>query len=321
MTGTPYLFRLGDRLARGLETLPPDRRRAHRDFVLSQQNPDGGFSGRGFPDDALDEPEEVRESDLYYTSFAVRSLVALQVFEAADAERVASYLHLTRHRQSSVIDLLSWLSCALMVQVHGGSDVLGQAAADWPVRLAATLEEFRTSDGGYAKTRQGAVGSTYHSFLVALCYEFLGQTPPAPERLVQFIGDRQRADGGFVEIAPMQHSGTNPTAAAVALLNMFAGMTPAIRSGVREFLSAVRSSDGGFQANTRIPFADGLSTFTGYLTSLDLGLSDIVDPLRLRRFVQELELPAGGFRAAPWDHVADVEYTFYGLGLLGLLDP
>jgi geranylgeranyl transferase type-2 subunit beta len=319
MTSTPYLFRLGERLARGLESLDAARRSAHRTFLLSQQNPDGGFCGRGFPEDVLEEAPDTRESDLYYTSFAVRSLVALQAFDQVDAQRVAAYLQATRHRKTSVIDLLSWLYCALMVQSHGGGDVLSDAAPDWPQRLAATLEEFRTADGGYAKTREGAVGSTYHSFLVALCYEFLGQTLPGSDRLVQFVSARQRDDGGFVEIAPMQNSGTNPTAAAVALLQMFGGVDPGVRNGVRDFLSEVRSSEGGFQANTRIPFADGLSTFTGYLTCLDLGLADLLDQRRVSQFLSELEFRAGGFRAAQWDHVADVEYTYYGLALCGLL--
>ena len=33
----------------------------------------------------------------------------------------------------------------------------------------------------------------------------------------------------------------------------------------------------------------------------------------------QLEFPSGGFRGAEWDEQADVEYTFYGLGILGLL--
>ena len=33
-----------------------------------------------------------------------------------------------------------------------------------------------------------------------------------------------------------------------------------------------------------------------------------------------LEFPTGGFRGASWDEQADVEYTFYGLGILALLN-
>ena len=35
-----------------------------------------------------------------------------------------------------------------------------------------------------------------------------------------FLKSRRREDGGFVEIAPMRRSGTNPTAAAVGLFQL-----------------------------------------------------------------------------------------------------
>jgi len=214
---------------------------------------------------------------------------------------------------------VSWLYCAVMVQLQGGPDVLATAPADWPERLSATLQEFRTRDGGYAKTREGAVGSTYHTFLVALCLELIGQALPERERIIEFLMNRRRDDGGFVEIAPMKQSGTNPTAAAVAVLTMLNAVTDDIRVGVAGFLKGVRGDDGGFQANERIPFSDSLSTFTGYLTCLDLGITDVLGPRQIRKFLAELELKHGGYRAAVWDNAADVEYTFYGLGLTALM--
>jgi len=319
MSDSPYLLRLAERLSGGLAGFSCDRRDVHRAFLLSQQQPDGGFCGRGFPDDVLEETPERPESDLYYTSFAVRSLVLLQRFEPQDAERVAGYLQATARRAVGVVDLLSWLHCALMVQSQGGGDVLSHAGSDWPVQAAAILEEFRAPDGGYAKTRAGPMGSTYHSFLVALCYELLGRQLPLPERLVDFTRRRQREDGGFVELAPMERSGTNPTAAAVALLQMFHALDAAVREGVRAFLQEVRSADGGFQANSRIPFPDGLSTFTACLTCLEIDAADLLAPTKLSAFLKELELPSGGFRAAAWDRQADVEYTYYGLGLAAMV--
>ena len=186
--------------------------------------------------------------------------------------------------------------------------------------LAAIFEGFRTADGGYAKTHEGSLGSTYHSFLVVLCYELIGQTLPNPDQLVRFVRDRQRDDGGFVEIAPMKRSGTNPTAAAVALLRQLNAVESDIADDVLGFLTDVVSTEGGFQANTRIPFADGLSTFTGLLTAHDLGRRDLMSPDKILEWVtNSLELPTGGFRGASWDQQADVEYSFYGLGILGLL--
>jgi geranylgeranyl transferase type-2 subunit beta len=81
----------------------------------------------------------------------------------------------------------------------------------------------------------------------------------------------------------------------------------------------MQTDEGGLRANTRIPIADLLSTFTGTLTLADLGASDMIDRGAARRYVDSLELEPGGFRGAEWDPAHDVEYTFYGLGALALL--
>ena len=150
-------MRLASRLSRGLARLEPERRDRHRTFVLSRQTDEGGFAGRE------------GGADLYYTGFAVRTLTVLGGLLPAEADAIGAYLQRHARRQLSVIDLTSWLYSALVVQASGGPDVLADTAADWPARLAALFEQFRTADGGYAKTDEGAAGSTYHSFLVALC--------------------------------------------------------------------------------------------------------------------------------------------------------
>jgi geranylgeranyl transferase type-2 subunit beta len=307
MSNEPYLLRLGRRLSSGLDGLAAADRARHQAFVLSRQNSDGGFSGRE------------GGSDLYYTGFAVRTLAVLNVLTEADCRTVAGFLRSCQRMEVTVIDLVSWLYCALVIQAAAGIDVLENFDRNWPERLAIVLESFRTSDGGYAKTHEGALGSTYHSFLVALCYELIGQPIPHSAKLVQFVFDRQRDDGGFVEIAPMKKSGTNPTAAAAAILNMLDALDDELRGDMSAFLREVLSDEGGFQANTRIPFADGLSTFTGVLTAQDLGLEGLPDRPRAGAFIRALEAPGGGFKGALWDPGADVEYTFYALGTLGLL--
>lgn len=304
----PYLVRLGERVARGLARLEPERRERHRRFIFSQQMPDGGFRGRE------------GDSDLYYTSFAVRTLGVLGGMTAEEATRVGQFLGRHDFTKLSIIDLINWLYSGLAVQSFGGPDVLADAPEDWSDRVADILEAVRTQDGGYAKSVQGARGSTYHSFLTVLTYQLLGRDVPRPQELVQFLYDRQRDDGGFVEIDPMKRSGTNPTAAAAAVLALLGAMDDELRADIGDFLREVRSGEGGFQANTRVPFADGLSTFTGLLTVQDLNLNGLVEPEHVQRFITDwLEFPTGGCRGASWDEQADVEYTFYGLGCLGLL--
>lgn len=309
MPDLPYLIRLGNRLSEGLSGLDPDRRERHRSAILRFQMSDGGFRGRE------------GDSDLYYTSFAVRSLMMLGGMQSDLAHPIADYLQRHRWETLNTIDLMNWLATALAVQVTTGTDLLAASSSDWQAAIVDKLESVRTQDGGYAKSAEGASGSTYHSFLVMLTYQLIGVQLPRPNLLVQFLYDRQRDDGGFVEIGPMRRSGTNPTAAAAAMLQELGAVDDEIRDDLRAFFRDVRSDEGGFQANGRVPFADSLSTFTAILTCQDLDLGEIANSARIRQWLEEqLEFPTGGFRAASWDESVDVEYTFYGLGLLSLLN-
>ena len=231
-----------------------------------------------------------------------------------------------------MVDFFSLLYACLLVQASGGPDVLANAPADWPDRTAALLETFRTADGGYTKTPGGASGSTYHTFLVGLCYQLLGQSLPDPAGSCGFVASRRREDGGFVEIAPMRRGGTNPTAAAVGLLQLTAphgdALMAEVRDGVVDFLAEMASPEGGLRANGRAPLADLLSTFTASWTLHQFGALDRIDVEEARAFAESAERPDGGFHGGIWDEGwdveytfegHDVEYTFYGLGLLGLM--
>ena len=96
-------------------------------------------------------------------------------------------------------------------------------------------------------------------------------------------------------------------------------MTSAIREKTLDFLCEMQTDEGGLRANTRIPIADLLSTFTGLLTLTDLDARDEIDLAHLKRFVFSLDRPEGGFHGAAWDPAHDVEYSFYGLGCAALL--
>ncbi|MEO2030490.1 MAG: prenyltransferase/squalene oxidase repeat-containing protein [Planctomycetaceae bacterium] len=304
-----YLFALADRVARGLRKIESNRLERHRGFLMTQQLADGGFRGRE------------GDSDLYYTGFAVRGLAISGGLDMSQQDSISCFLGDQNPLQLNVIDQLSWLYSALVIQASGGRDLLEDQPADFIDRVAGRLESLRTADGGYAKSSEGKAGSTYHSFLAVLTWQMLGRSVPRPNALIQFLYDRQRDDGGFVEIAPMKRSGTNPTAAAVALLHDLGALDADIVADVLGFLTDVASSEGGFQANTRIPFADGLSTFTGLLTAQDLGRPDLLPAGRIEEFVSgALECTDGGFMGASWDQQPDAEYTFYGLGILGLLN-
>jgi geranylgeranyl transferase type-2 subunit beta len=303
-----YLLNLHERVAGGLGRLPAEFRKRHAAYLARRQNADGGFSGREGP------------SDLYYTGFALRSLAALGALTPPMADKAAGFLTAQLRSQASVVDFFSFLYSCFLAQAGGGPEVLAGSAADRPERVAQTLETFRTPDHGYAKAAGAASGSTYHTFLVTLCYQMLVKDVPDADKVVGFIRTRQRDDGGFVEIAPMRRSGTNPTAAAVGVLQILAGdLESAERERIVAFLAGMPSMEGGFRANDRAPLADLLSTFTGAWTLAQL---DALDPARAEealRYARSLELKAGGFRGGLWDEHTDVEYTFYGLGCMAVL--
>jgi geranylgeranyl transferase type-2 subunit beta len=309
LSAVSYLQTLNERLGDGILRLPEDCRSRHASWIAARQNADGGFSGRE------------GDSDLYYTGFGLRGLAVLDALTPEIAERAAGFLRDSLSRPASVVDFYSLLYACLLVQASGGPDVLTGSPADWPERVAAVLETFRTADGGYAKAVGAASASTYHTFLVGLCYEMLGRSLPRSEEVVRFIGSRRREDGGYVEIAPMKRSGTNPTAAAVGVLQLVRGSAfdPAELKGVADLLAEMPSLEGGLRANGRAPLADLLSTFTGAWTLAQLGALDRIDAGAALAYARSLEQPGGGFHGGLWDEGCDVEYTFYGLGTLGLL--
>jgi geranylgeranyl transferase type-2 subunit beta len=305
-----YLQRLNNILAERIGRLPGEFRARHAGYLASSQNADGGFSGRE------------GGSDLYYTGFALRSLSVLDALTPVVCDKAAAFLAHSLTQPASVIDFFSLLYACLLIQASGGPDVLAGSPPDWPDRVARTLETFRTPDHGYAKAAGAASGSTYHTFLVGLCYQLLGRSLPGPDEVARFVRSRRREDGGFVEIAPMRRSGTNPTAAAVGVLDMIggpAGLTEGEREGVIGFLAAMPSLEGGLQANGRAPLADLLSTFTGAWTLRQLGALGRIDTAAALHYAQSLDLPGGGFKGGLWDERTDVEYTFYGISVLGLL--
>ncbi len=304
-----YLQRLTTQLNEGLANSPDEFRSRHAAFLRTLQNEDGGFSGRE------------GESDLYYTGFALRGLAVLDELPVEMAESTAEFLKTRLTQSASIVDFYSLLYSCLLVQGCGGPDVLADSPSDWPNRVAEILESFWAREGGYAKSTGAKSGSTYHTFLVGLCYEMLGQQFPNPDAILRFVESRRRDDGGYVELAPMRRSGTNPTAAAVGIVQLVQGddFAPEEMNHVIDFLAEMPSMEGGLCANTRIPVADLLSTFTGAWTLAQLNGLERVDTEAVLAYARSLDEEAGGFRGGIWDEQSDVEYTFYGLGVMGLL--
>jgi geranylgeranyl transferase type-2 subunit beta len=302
-----YLEQLTVRLATGAAQLAEAVRTRHVSYLTSSQRPDGGFAGRE------------GGSDLYYTGFALRSLSILGQLHGPIAERAAAFLKGGRVARESIVDYLSRVYGAALLEVSAGIDVLGDCSPTWKEDVANTLEQLRRDDGGYAKSAEGGVGSTYYSFLVLMCHELTGNPLHRPERLIDFVLAQRCEEGGFREIRVAKRASTNPTAAAIGVLRTLDALDNEIRDGTISFLAEMQTDEGGLRANTRIPTADLLSTFTGLSTLADLDAMERVDCQAVLRYVERLQRDQGGFRGGAWDEAVDVEYTFYGLGCLALL--
>src|SRR5690242_6542841 len=103
-----YLADLTLRLATGVGRLPEALRERHAGYLRSSQNADGGFSGRE------------GASDLYYTGFALRGLALTGELHGNVAARAAEFLRQKLHNQVAIIDFLSLVYGAMLLEVSAG---------------------------------------------------------------------------------------------------------------------------------------------------------------------------------------------------------
>ena len=310
-----YLQNLTVRLATGVGNLSAEVRQKHVDYFLRWQREDGGFAGR------------MGGSDLYYTSFGLRGLSILGELYGEPGEKAAGFLRKQLAGHQTIVDFFSLFYAANLLNVSAGIDVFAESDPAWRDKVADFLATLKRDDGGYAKAPEGHAGSTYHTFLVVLVLELLEKEIPNPQSIATFLQSRQDPEGGWREIRASKRAGTNPSAAAIATTMILAqhdrsikGMDHDLRELTLDYLCEMQTDEGGLRANTRIPIADLLSSFTGGLTLRDMNSFDELDVDLFRKFVDSLQLSDGGFQAAAWDDAHDVEYSFYGLGCLALLN-
>jgi len=301
-----YLQELTVRLAVGAATFDSSIRQRHSQWLWQQQQSDGGFAGRE------------GGSDPYYTAFALRGLWILDALDESRGGQVADFLQTRLSRKESVIDLISLIFGAAICELAIGRVVISDEDETWRSNVAQLLASLRTDDGGFAKTPEGRAGSTYQTFLSVLCHQLIEMPVPEPGRIKEFLQRQQHPDGGYLEIRAAKRPGVNPTAAAIGTLKALDALEPAAHCDTVEFLAEMQTDEGGLAANTRIPFADLLSTFTGTLTLADLHAESEVNLSAIQRYALSMQSPDGGFVGFALDQTPDVEYSFYGTATLAL---
>ena len=266
--------------------------------------PDGSYANRD------------GRGDLYYTSFALDALAALD--QLPDAQRQPERASRTRQwlQTFGVGDSLDFVHRCCLARAWAS-----QPAHSWPPgqgeALAEKIAANRSADGGYA-TRVGSHGGTaYGCFLAVNAREDVGQPPFATDDRAAIIAclDRLRSDDGGWANAPGQPQGsTTATAAAVATLQTLDASVP---HDAVPFLLGLQHPTGGFLATPDAPIPDLLSTAVA-LHALDVldadwraGKDLVLD------FLDSLWSAAGGFHGSWADDVIDAEYTYYGLVALG----
>lgn len=304
---TGYLQNLVIRLATGVGQWPEARIQSLTHYFRACQKSDGGFGGRE------------GSSDLYYSAFAIRSLAVLGELTGETAERSCRYLQTQLDQTVPLVDLLSFLFAGFQVQAASGNDPFEKLPAGWQDNVLQMLQQLQREDGGYAKSQQTRLGSTYQTFLVLLAYELFDRKIPDPQRTIDFLISQKSDDGAFREVKVGKRSSTNPTAAAIASLMILDALDEDTAQQTVDFLCEMQTMEGGLRANTRIPVADLLSTFTGLLTLVDLGAAHELDLRSIQLYAEQLQVEVGGYRGALLDPGHDVEYSFYGLGTDALL--
>ncbi len=262
-------------------------------FIRSKAAPDGGFVDRD------------GGSDLYYTSFAVDGLSALQA--ALPTEDLLAYL-----RGFAGGEGLDFVHRCCLARVWS-------AMPEKPADLAAILagvEAFRAGDGGYSQTEGDEDGTAYACFLAYGAYSDHGVEVPDREGLGRCLDRLRTPDGGWSN-EPGAPAGMGPAAAAAVALSR--NLRRPIPEGAGEFLLGCAHPEGGFRAFEAAPMPDLLSTAV-VLHALD-GLQ--VDYAALKEpgldFIDSLWVNEGGFHGHWADEELDLEYTYYGLLALGHL--
>lgn len=305
-----YLTDLTLRLAAGAALIEPEVRQCHCHWLQQQQRGDGGFAGRE------------GQSDPYYTAFGLRGLLVVDGITDEIAQRAATFLHDQFSKKLGVVDLVSLVMGASIIEMTHGHEVLANIPSARE-RIVDTLESLRGSDGGYNKVTGGNASSTYQTFLNLLCFELIGHQVVDPDAIVRFLNAQRVIDGGFREIRVAKRAGVNPTAAGIGALKTLGRLDPAQEEATVDFLADMRTDEGGLSANDRISLADLLSSCTGMVTMCDLQATGELHLHGLRQYALSMQRsengkPTGGFHGFAFDQEVDVEYTFYGLSLLAL---
>ena len=266
-------------------------------FVRSQQNNDGGFRDR---DGA---------SDLYYSSFAIDALTALQA--EIPAESLANFLA----AKSEELKSLDFVHLCCLARLRSA---ISHSECSVPLReILAAIEQFRTADGGYNQAPDLETGSAYACFLAYGAYSDHGLDLPHPEGVSTCLQSLATNDGAWANDSFLPVPNVPATAAAITLCRNLRQPIP--DKTANWLLGCFQLESGGFLPFPGAPMPDLLTTAVALhaLDGLQVPFEKLKDPLL--DYIDSLWTAEGGFHGTWDDDDLDIEYTYYGLLALGHL--
>ncbi|MBW8331375.1 MAG: hypothetical protein K0M40_05090 [Prolixibacteraceae bacterium] len=291
----PFYRQMIALLRNALDLLDEQGRGEVLQFVLSQQNPDGGFQDRG------------GRSDLYYSLFGAMMIRAWSKGHG-DRRSETEAKHLEHETWNlEPVKKLKWF-----ISHQSNANVSGFIEKCCLVLLQKELKTGRISRirsifslcRSFWRERQ-SINLSYRSFVLFLTLDAVFPFP----RLLKFGAGKM-----LKRTTVDQHSPCSEVAARVFLQKMMN------QNGLKEteLLMSFASESGGFKAFAHLDQADMLSTSVA-LFALNFAGSDLrlLKPACLN-FI-ESNFADGAFLSGDGDATTDVEYTFYGLLALGVL--
>ena len=273
-----------------------ERKSEIAEVILCRQNKDGGFIGKG------------AQSDLYYTGFALLSLLALEVpFNRA---QVVSFLNTAdTGTDCDLAHLAALIRCRRLMMP---SNRQTQNA------FRRRLESFRCSDGAYHHLHAANQGSAYGCFLAVGAYQDLDAALPdgSRDKMLECLERLNKGQGGYFNEPDIPAPSVPATAAAIVVQRALTGSVKSSKS-VQWLMSCY--DEGGFRVMPIAPVSDLLSTAVAVfaLSAAGADLKSIRQPCLC--FTDMLWKGGVGFCANPFDSSSDTEYMFYGLLTAGIL--
>ncbi|MBN2711658.1 MAG: hypothetical protein JXR97_04390 [Planctomycetes bacterium] len=283
-------------------------------YIINHQHESGGFVGKdGCP-------------DLYYTRFALRGLEAVEATEDRDIilasiEKCSSYLESEEFCLESMVDIFCLADSIEVISKFVAGKSCAFTKLTEQLRLELGLHEHHFGFSQFADQPPGL----YHTFLGYLAKQSLfpdsalSIDDKLKAKATEFFTIRRKDNAGFSDYPGDSMGQTNPTAAAIGTASLFNIHGDKLFTETASFFKSMQDKSGGFLAFDQSPDADLLSTFVSLVALSAIGDKKGVSHSAAAKFVKNCMTKDKGFGPSPSCKESDLEYTYYGISSLAIL--